>query len=195
MDIISVFSILSIAVALSMDAFAVSICKGLSLQSRFKLSHALKAGIYFGLFQALMPLIGYYLGSALMQRINTEAVTGWIAFILLAFIGGKMVKEALDKDEKSVSPDMDFKTMLVLAVATSIDAMAAGVSLATPEAPQIPIFISVSIIGITTFLFSFVGVRIGNVFGCKYKSKAEMVGGVILILMAVKFLLDGYGVI
>ncbi len=188
MDIIA---ILGTAVGLSMDAFAVAICKGLSLGEGFKVKHAVKVGLYFGIFQALMPLIGFFLGSMFHRYI--EAFDHWVAFILLVLIGGNMLKEAFSKDcDECVDCSLDFKTMGLLAIATSIDAMAAGVAFSMQE---VEIFSTVAIIGITTFLFSFVGVKIGNVFGTKYKSKAEMAGGIILILMGLKFLLEGLGIL
>jgi len=184
-------AILLTAVSVSMDAFAVAMCKGLSLGNGFKLKHALKVGIYFGAFQAIMPLIGYFLGSMFIQYI--EAVDHWVAFILLAIIGINMIKEAFEKDEDECECcKMDAKNMLVLSLATSIDAMAVGVALSTQE---IEIFSAVLLIGFTTFLFSAVGVKIGNIFGSKYKSKAELCGGAILIGMGLKFLLEGLGIL
>ncbi len=188
MDIIA---IIGTAVGLSMDAFAVAICKGLSLGKGFKIKHAVKVGLYFGIFQGLMPLIGFFLGSMFRQYI--EAFDHWIAFILLVLIGANMLKEAFSKEcDDCLDCALDFKTMLPLAVATSIDAMAAGVAFSMQN---VEIFSTVGIIGVTTFLFSVVGVKIGNVFGTKYKSKAEMAGGIILILMGLKFLLEGLGIL
>ena len=188
MDIIA---ILGTAVGLSMDALAVAICKGLSLGKGFKLKHAIKVGLYFGIFQALMPLMGFFLGSMFRQYI--EAVDHWVAFGLLVLIGANMLKEAFSKDcGECLDCALDIKTMMPLAVATSIDAMAAGVAFSMQE---VEIFSTVSVIGVTTFLFSFAGVKIGNVFGTKYKSKAEMAGGIILILMGIKFLLEGVGIL
>ncbi len=184
-------AVLLTAVSVSMDAFAVAMCKGLSLGKGFKLRHAVKIGAYFGIFQAIMPLIGYFLGSMFMQYI--EAVDHWVAFILLAIIGANMIKEAFEKEEDECDCcKLDAKNMLVLSVATSIDAMAVGVALSTQE---IEIFSSVLLIGLTTFLFSFIGVKIGNIFGSKYKSKAEICGGSILIAMGLKFLLEGFGIL
>ncbi|MBE6670583.1 MAG: manganese efflux pump [Ruminococcaceae bacterium] len=185
-----IIAILATAVGLSMDAFAVAICKGLSLEKGFKIRHAVKVGVYFGLFQALMPLIGFFLGSMFKDYI--EAVDHWVAFVLLCMIGINMLKEAFGKDEECVDAALDFKTMVVLAIATSIDAMAAGVALSMEN---VEIFSTVAVIGVTTFLFSFVGAKIGNVFGTKYKSKAEMAGGIILVVMAFKFLLEGLGIL
>ncbi len=184
-------AVLLTAVSVSMDAFAVAMCKGLSLGKGFKIRHAVKIGAYFGIFQAVMPLIGYFLGSMFMQYI--EAVDHWVAFILLAVIGANMIKEAFEKEEDECDCcKLDAKNMLVLSIATSIDAMAVGVALSTQE---IEIFSSVLLIGLTTFMFSFVGVKIGNIFGSKYKSKAEICGGAILIGMGLKFLLEGLGIL
>lgn len=185
----SLFNLFIIAVGLSMDACAVSICKGLALkQINFK--KACIVGLWFGGFQALMPLIGYFLGSQFEQYI--VSVDHWIAFVLLGLIGGSMIKEALGKDEESVNDSMDFKTMFLLAVATSIDALAVGVTFAFL---QVDIVAAVSFIGIITFTMSAIGVKIGNVFGVKYKSKAELAGGIILILMGTKILLEHLGIL
>lgn len=183
--------LLIIAVGLSMDAFAVSIGKGLSLK-KIKLSHALKVGLWFGGFQALMPLIGYLLGSTFAGVVS--AYDHWVAFILLALIGGNMIKEALEKDDdndcecgnKSKS-GFGATTMFTLAVATSIDALAIGVTFAFFKVAIIPAIVT---IGVTTFLFSIGGLKIGNIFGCKYKSHAELAGGIILILIGLKILLE-----
>lgn len=174
------------AIALSMDAFAVAIGKGLSV-GRIRPKHWLITGAYFGGFQALMPLIGFLLASTFARYIQT--IDHWIAFLLMAVIGGNMVKEALSKEEEddALNDSFTFKTMLPLAIATSIDALAAGVSFAVTGAD---IGFAVLFIGVTTFLFSAVGVKIGNVFGTKYKSKAEIVGGLILILMGLKILIE-----
>ena len=137
-----------------------------------------------------MPLIGFFLGSMFKDYI--EAVDHWVAFGLLCMIGINMLKEAFEKDEECVDAALDFKTMIVLAIATSIDAMAAGVALSMEN---VEIFSTVAVIGVTTFLFSFIGAKIGNVFGTKYKSKAEMAGGIILVVMAFKFLLEGLGIL
>ena len=186
----NVWEILILAVGLSMDAFAVSICKGLSV-NKVALKHPIIAGLYFGGFQALMPLIGYFIGSQFASLINR--FSHWIAFVLLLLIGANMIRESFGNEEEKVSDSFSFKTMLPMAIATSIDALAVGVALSL-ESGGLNIFASVSIIGIVTFIFSAVGVKIGNVFGSKYKSKAEFVGGCILILLGVKLLLDGLGV-
>lgn len=180
-----------IAVGLSMDAFAVSIGKGLSIK-KIKVSHALKVGLWFGGFQALMPLIGYMLGSTFASIVSS--FDHWVAFILLALIGGNMIKEALEKDDdkdcecgnKSKS-EFGVTTMFTLAVATSIDALAIGVTFAFFKVAIIPAIVT---IGVTTFLFSIAGLKIGNIFGCKYKSHAELAGGIILILIGLKILLE-----
>lgn len=183
--------IMIIAIALSMDAFAVSVCKGLSVP-KLKPRHALTVGLYFGGFQALMPLLGYLLGYRFESAI--ESIDHWIAFALLVLIGGNMVREALggDDEDEDLNADFGFKTMLLLAVATSIDALAVGVSFAFL---RVNIVAAVACIGVTTFLLSVIGIKVGNVFGTKYKSKAELVGGVILILMGIKILLEHLGVL
>lgn len=179
-----------IAIGLSMDAFAVSIGKGLSLK-KIKLSHALKVGLWFGGFQALMPILGYLLGSTFAEIVS--AYDHWVAFVLLAIIGGNMFKESFEKDDddcdcnKKEKNSFAVATMFTLAVATSIDALAVGVTFAFFKVAIIPAIIT---IGITTFLFSVAGLKIGNIFGCKYKSHAELFGGIILILIGLKILLE-----
>lgn len=177
-----------LAVGLSMDAFAVSICKGLSL-GKIKAKHMCIAGAWFGGFQALMPLIGYFLGSFFAEAITKY--DHWIAFVLLILIGGNMIKEAFGKEEE-LNNAMDVKTMFLLAVATSIDALAVGVTFAFLQVQIVPAII---FIGAVTFAFSAVGIKIGSIFGTKYKSKAEFIGGVILILIGLKILLEGVGLI
>ncbi len=177
-----------IAVGLSMDAFAVSVCKGLSVK-RLSPKHALLVGIYFGGFQFLMPVIGYLLGFR-FEHIITN-IDHWIAFVLLAFIGGNMIKESFGKSEE-LNDDFSFKTMLMMAVATSIDALAVGITFAFLSVRILP---AAGLIGITTFIISGAGIYIGNVFGAKYKSRAELAGGVILILIGVKILLEHLGII
>lgn len=177
-----------LAVGLSMDAFAVSICKGLSL-GKIKAKHLCIAGAWFGGFQALMPLIGYFLGSFFAEAITKY--DHWIAFVLLVLIGGNMIKEAFGKEEE-LNNVMDVKTMFLLAVATSIDALAVGVTFAFLQVQIVPAII---FIGAVTFAFSAVGIKIGSIFGTKYKSKAEFIGGVILILIGLKILLEGVGLI
>ncbi len=173
-----------IAIGVSMDAFAVSICKGLSVRS-LQPKHAYLTALWFGGFQALMPLIGYFLGVSFADFVSS--VDHWIAFVLLGLIGGNMIKESFSKDECDYSPDFSFKTMLSLAVATSIDALAIGVSFAFL---RVNIWTSVLIIGLTTGAFSALGVCIGKFFGCRYKSKAEFTGGFILVAMGLKILLE-----
>lgn len=176
-----------IAVGLSMDAFAVSVCKGLAMpKCTFK--KAAIVGLWFGGFQALMPAIGYILGAQFQEAI--ASIDHWIAFVLLALIGGNMIHEALDNDEEEADASLDVKTMFLLAVATSIDALAIGITFAFLKVSIIP---AVCFIGIVTFIISFAGVKIGNVFGARYKNKAEIVGGVILILLGLKILLDHLG--
>ena len=178
-----------LAVGLSMDAFAVSICKGLSLR-KIGWRHMCLAGAWFGGFQALMPLIGFFLGRFFAEIIT--AYDHWIAFVLLAFIGGKMIWEALDPDEENMDESMDVKTMFLLAVATSIDALAVGVTFAFLEVNILP---AVLFIGCTTFVFSAAGVKVGSVFGARYKEKAELCGGAVLVLIGLKLLLEGLGIL
>lgn len=176
-----------IAVGLSMDAFAVSVCKGLAMpKCTFK--KAAIVGLWFGGFQALMPAIGYILGAQFQEAI--ASIDHWIAFVLLALIGGNMIHEALDNDEEEADASLDVKTMFLLAVATSIDALAIGITFAFLKVSIIP---AVCFIGIVTFIISFAGVKMGNVFGARYKNKAEIVGGVILILLGLKILLEHLG--
>lgn len=184
MDLIELFLI---AVGLSMDAFAVSVCKGLAMpKCTFK--KAAIVGLWFGGFQALMPAIGYILGAQFQEAI--ASIDHWIAFVLLALIGGNMIHEALDNDEEEADASLDVKTMFLLAVATSIDALAIGITFAFLKVNIIP---AVCFIGIVTFIISFAGVKIGNIFGTRYKNKAEIVGGVILILLGLKILLEHLG--
>lgn len=185
----SLWELFVIAVGLSMDAFAVSICKGLSVR-RLKLKHVLIVGLYFGGFQALMPLLGYFLGKQ-FQSLITSA-DHWIAFILLGLIGFNMIREARNGDEENLNDSMGVKAMLPLAVATSIDALAVGITFAFLQVQIAP---AVSFIGVTTFLLSAAGVKIGNVFGMKYKAKAELFGGIVLILMGLKILLEHLGIL
>lgn len=179
-----ILGILIVAVGVSMDAFAVSICKGLSIR-KMRPSYPLKAALWFGGFQALMPLVGYYLGVSFADMVNQ--FDHWISFVLLGFIGGKMIKESFERDECPVDSDFSFKTMLAMAIATSIDAMAVGVSLAFLK---VNIWIAVLLIGLTTAAFSAAGVYMGKFFGCRYKSGAEFVGGLILIAMGCKILIE-----
>lgn len=184
----SILDLFILAVGLSMDAFAVSVCKGLSL-GKIKPKHMCIAGAWFGGFQALMPLIGYFLGNFFAEMI--EKYDHWVAFVLLAIIGGNMIKESFGKDEK-VDSSMDVKSMLLLAIATSIDALAVGVTFAFLQVQIVP---AVSFIGVITFIFSAVGAKIGSLFGTKYKSKAKLFGGIVLVLIGIKILLEGIGVL
>lgn len=181
-----------LAVGLSMDAFAVSVCKGLAMKKATWKAEVC-CGAWFGGFQALMPLIGYFLGSLFIDAIS--AIDHWVAFILLAIIGINMLREALggDDEEETADADLSVKTMFIMAIATSIDALAVGISLAMAGVENI--FLAVLLIGATTFLLSAIGVKVGNVFGSRYEKKAEVVGGVILILLGVKILLEHLGVI
>jgi putative Mn2+ efflux pump MntP len=186
----SFIELLLIAVGLSMDAFSVSICKGLTTK-RFSWRMALTCGLWFGLFQVLMPIIGYFLGAQFQHLI--ESIDHWIAFGLLFLIGANMIREAVWGDKDDDIPEngsLSFKTMFLLAVATSIDALAVGVSFACI---QVKLWSSVLVIGITTFLFSVLGVKIGNVFGSKFEKSAEITGGIILILIGLKILLEHLG--
>ncbi|MDD3141438.1 MAG: manganese efflux pump MntP family protein [Lachnospiraceae bacterium] len=177
-----------IAVGLSMDAFAVSVCKGLAMK-KCTWAKAVIVGLWFGIFQAGMPLIGYFLGSQFKNVITS--FDHWIAFLLLAIIGLHMIKEARTEACEISEAELDIKTMFGLAIATSIDALAVGVTFAFLKVQIIP---AVSFIGIVTFVLSLIGVRMGNVFGTRYKSKAEWVGGLILILMGFKILVEHLGI-
>ena len=184
-----VLEIVLISIGLAMDAFAVSVCKGLSMK-KMSWKKAIIVGTYFGIFQAGMPIIGYFLGvhfEALVVKVDH-----WIAFILLATIGVNMIKEALSKEDEGHNDSVDFKTMIVLAIATSIDALAVGITFAFLRTN---IVLAFSTIGIITFVLSMLGVKIGNKFGSKYESKAEFAGGIILILLGLKILLEHLGVI
>ena len=187
-----------LAIGLSMDAFAVSVCKGLAMQ-KVTFRNAAICGVWFGGFQALMPFIGYLLGSGFEKYIN--AVAPWIAFVLLALIGGNMIREALSKDDEDTSAALDVKTMFLMAVATSIDALAVGITFACvpveiiAASQLVNTLVAVCLIGAITFVLSCAGVKAGSVFGSRYKSKAEVVGGAILILIGVKILLEHLGVL
>ncbi len=176
-----------IAVGLSMDAFAVAVCKGLAMP-KMNWRNAGIVGLYFGGFQGVMPFLGYLLGSRFSETI--QSYDHWIAFFLLALIGGNMIKEAFESGEETADPSLDIKTMTLMAVATSIDALAVGVTFAFLQVQIIP---AVSFIGSITFLLSAAGVKLGNVFGCCYQKKAEFAGGLILILMGLKILLEHLG--
>jgi len=180
----SLASLIILAFALSMDAFAVAVCKGLAMK-KITLKKALIVGLYFGIFQAGMPLLGYFLGTFFEEMV--VSIDHWIAFILLSAIGGKMIHEALGHSDEPASDSLSFKTMLVLAVATSIDALAVGITLAFL---QVSVYYAVGFIGAITFTLSVIGVKIGNVFGVKYKSRAELVGGTVLIIIGIKILIE-----
>ncbi len=189
-----IIELLLIAVSLSMDAFAVAVCKGLNMR-RINYRHTLVIALFFGGFQALMPFVGWLLGRNFEQYITS--FDHWIAFALLGVIGGKMIFEALtekdDSEEEAPHADgLDLKELTVMAIATSIDALAVGITFAFL---RVNIVYSVSVIGVTTFLLSALGVLIGNRFGAKYKNRAELAGGVILVLIGVKILLEHLGVI
>ncbi len=181
--------ILLISIGLAMDAFAVSVCKGLAMK-KMSWKKAIIIGLYFGIFQAVMPVIGYFLGTT-FERFITN-VDHWVAFILLVGIGINMVKEAFDKESENRNDNVDVKTMLVLSIATSIDALAIGITFACLK---IHIVMPVITIGLITFIISVIGVKIGNRFGDKYEKKAEIMGGVILILLGIKILLEHLGII
>lgn len=184
-----ILEIFLIGVGLSMDAFAVSVCKGLSMK-KLDWKKAIIIALYFGVFQALMPVIGYLLGTT-FESLVTQ-IDHWIAFILLGIIGANMIKEALGKESENSNDKVDFKTMIVLAIATSIDALAVGITFAFFKTKLVS---SVAIIGVITFVLSLLGVKIGNKFGDKYEKKAEFLGGVILILIGVKILIEHLGII
>jgi len=188
---LSVWELLIAAIALSMDAFAVSVCKGLA-SSKLEIKHMAITGAWFGGAQALMPLIGFFIGKSFSEYI-TE-FDHWIAFVLLALIGANMIKEALSSEAcDASSASFGFKTMLLMALATSIDALAVGVTYAL--LPDVNIWAAISMIGITTFILSALGVRFGAFFGARYKRIAELIGGSVLILMGTKILLEHLGVI
>ena len=178
------WELLVLAVGLSMDAFAVAVCKGLSLRS-LRPRHMAVVGAWFGAFQALMPAAGWLLGAAFAHRI--AAIDHWIAFVLLSLIGGNMIREALSKEEEDCDPSLAPAAMLLLAVATSIDALAVGITFAFLRVDILP---AVALIGACTFAISAAGVKVGNLFGARYKSKAELFGGAVLVLIGAKILLE-----
>ena len=186
-----IFEIIALAVGLSMDAFAVAVCKGLSV-GQVKAKHIIIVGLYFGGFQALMPMAGYLLGSLFATYI--ASFDHWIAFALLALIGANMIRESFSKEEEKTGNSLAFFGMMLLAVATSIDALAVGITFSFEMDVWQALFSS-GIIGVITFSLSALGVKVGSVFGEKYKSKAELVGGIILIIIGIKVLLEGLGVI
>lgn len=190
----TLLEIFLIGIGLSMDAFAVAICKGLAMPNKVDKKGALLIALYFGVFQAVMPALGWLLGSQFARYVTRLAP--WIAFVLLAWIGGNMIRESLSKEEREEEEtgSVSHKELLVMAVATSIDALAVGVTFSMLEL-AVSIAVAVILIGCTTFVISLAGVYVGNVFGAKYKSKAEFVGGAILILIGVKILLERFGVL
>lgn len=173
-----------LSVGLAMDAFAVSICKGLAMK-KMKWKNAIIIGLYFGIFQAIMPLIGYLLGVKFQSAITS--IDHWIAFVLLVGIGANMIREAMSKEKEEANDSIKVKDMLILAIATSIDALAIGITFAFLE---VNITLAVSLIGIITFIISVIGVKIGNIFGDKYEKKAELAGGIILIGLGIKILIE-----
>ena len=186
--------LLLLALGVSMDAFAVSICKGLAMK-KATVKASLTCGLWFGGFQALMPTLGFFLGTLFAEAI--QAIDHWVAFVLLAIIGINMLKEAFGKEEDcdcgEQNADLSVKTMFIMAVATSIDALAVGISLAM--AGNVNIWMAALFIGICTCGFSAVGVKIGNVFGSRFEKKAQMAGGIILILLGAKILLEHLGIL
>lgn len=184
-----ILEIVLIGLGVAMDAFAVSVCKGLSMKT-LSLKKAMIIALYFGIFQMLMPVIGYFLGTAFEGFVTS--VDHWIAFILLTLIGGNMIKEAFSKESsENCNDSVDLKTMVILAIATSIDELAVGITFAFL---QTNIVLAVTVIGIITFIMSLIGVKIGNTFGNKYEKKAELIGGLILILIGIKILLEHLGI-
>lgn len=184
-----ILEIVLISIGLAMDAFAVAVCKGLSMK-KMEWKKAVIVAFYFGGFQALMPAIGFFLGVSFEELVTK--VDHWIAFILLGIIGINMIKEAFDKEKETINDSIDIKTMIVLAIATSIDALAVGITFAFLK---VDLLTAVTLIGVITFALSLIGVKIGNKFGDKYERKSELIGGIILILMGVKILLEHLGVI
>ena len=186
-----IFELILLSIGLGMDAFAVSVCKGISMK-KMNWKKASLIGLYFGGFQAVMPILGYFFGTSFESFITN--IDHWIAFILLVIIGAKMIQEAFqkDKDEDQYNEDISVKTMLILSIATSIDALAVGI---TFSFFKVDLVLAVSLIGIITFILSVLGTKIGNRFGDKYKSKAELIGGIILILIGLKILLEHLAII
>ena len=185
-----IFELFLLAVGLSMDAFAVAVCKGLATES-MRPRHMVIVGLWFGGFQALMPLVGYFLGAAFQKYIT--AVDHWVAFVLLVLIGGNMIRESFSCEAEHADGSLSPVVMAPMAVATSIDALAVGITFAL--LPDVQIVPAVSFIGVITFLLSALGVKVGNVFGARYKSKAEFLGGAILVLLGLKILLEHLGIL
>lgn len=185
----SIVEIVIVALGLAMDAFAVSVCKGLSMK-RMNYKKAVIIGTYFGGFQALMPVVGFLLGYAFSDIVSS--IDHWIAFLLLTIIGANMIKESTDDELEKRNDKIDYKTMIFLAIATSIDALAVGITFAFLK---VNILLAISIIGVITFALSIIGVKIGNKFGDKLQNKAEFIGGIILIVIGLKILFEHLGVI
>ena len=184
-----IVEIILLSIGLGMDAFAVAVCKGISMK-KMNWKNAIIIALYFGVFQALMPLIGYFLGMTFESIVTT--FDHWVAFALLTLIGGGMIKESFDDEDDKKNDKVDFKTMVVLAIATSIDALAIGITFAFFD---VNIVLAVSIIGIITVIISVLGVKIGNRFGDKYQNKAQLMGGIILVLLGFKILFEHLGII
>ena len=184
-----IIELILLSIGLGMDAFAVSVCKGISMK-KMNWKKACIIGLYFGGFQAIMPVIGYFFGNSFESIITN--IDHWIAFILLAIIGAKMIQEAFQKEEEEYNEDISVKTMLVLSIATSIDALAVGITFAFLK---VNLLLAITLIGTITFILSVIGTKIGNKFGDKYKSKAELAGGIILIIIGLKILLEHIGII
>ena len=184
-----ILELILIAIGLGMDAFAVSICKGISM-SKMNWKKAIIIGLYFGIFQALMPVIGFTLGKAFENLVTS--IDHWIAFELLLIIGIKMIIDAFKEDNVSVNDSVNWKVMIILAIATSIDALAVGITFAFL---QVNLLLAVSIIGIITFILCVIGTKIGNNFGNKFENKAEILGGIVLIFIGVKILLEHLNII
>ena len=184
-----IIELILLSIGLGMDAFAVSVCKGISMK-KMNWKKACIIGLYFGGFQAIMPVIGYFFGSSFESIITN--IDHWIAFILLAIIGAKMIQEAFQKEEEEYNEDISVKTMIVLSIATSIDALAVGITFAFLK---VNLLLAITLIGTITFTLSVIGTKIGNRFGDKYKSKAELAGGIILIIIGLKILLEHIGII
>ena len=179
-----IIELILLSIGLGMDAFAVSICKGISMK-KMDWKKACIIGAYFGIFQAIMPIIGYFLGSTFESFITN--FDHWVAFILLAIIGGNMIKESFSNECDTITDDVNFKTMIILAIATSIDALAVGITFAFFN---VNLILAITLIGIITFALSVIGTKVGNKFGDKYEKKAEFIGGVLLILLGLKILLE-----
>lgn len=185
------YEYLIIAVTMAMDAFAVSVCKGVATKEKY-LKTGLVCGSWFGGFQALMPLLGWAFGVLFTKLVDIESISGYIAFALLAFLGGKMVVESFEHDECDCcnkNSSLAFRTMFVFAIATSIDALAIGVTISLLDAN---IWLAITLIGVVTFIFSFIGSIIGAKIGSKFEKKAELAGGIILVLLAIKFLVETF---